>query len=244
MDAVAIMKEMNTFLKEKFTTELKDILQGYIKTVEPYQSEQLGKLGESLCLANEEIHLRKTGQQQGYIFTSFDDVMNAIRVPLAKNGLTLMIQMREEEGAHLIYTKLVHTSDQWIESRVRVVPLDQSEDSFRSALNERKKNTVLALLGLSVSGDPSDDNGFRNDEQYIFKKDKDEYFQGQKKPKSHIINSFQYDQIMEELEGQVSLAERIMKQHDITTLKDLRAESFDVVIKQIRLNKKAMNDRD
>lgn len=93
-------------------------------------------------------------------YATLDHIMGRVRPILAKNGLSLVQQRRyHEDGEMMLHTILKHATGQWIESRSRVIPPKNDMQTLGSTLSYLKRYDAMALLGITVSEDPSDDDG-------------------------------------------------------------------------------------
>jgi hypothetical protein len=85
-------------------------------------SEQTNELATALAAAQADIqHPAKNAEAGGrggrtYGYADKTAVINALRPPLAKQGLTIMQGVVEEDGKTLLVTRLQHSSGQFVES--------------------------------------------------------------------------------------------------------------------------------
>lgn len=121
-------------------------------------------LANALALAHESIENPKKnktvrvatrdGREYGFSYADLSAVIDAIRVPLAKNGLSI-VQMLEqdEQGKFRLLTALYHSSGQCIQSRWPLFVEDGTNQKFGSALTFMRRYSISALLCLAADDD-------------------------------------------------------------------------------------------
>lgn len=128
------------------------------------QSPDVAALYTALALAHELIEnpqKNKTvsvptrdGRQYGFSYADLNAVIEAIRIPLAKNGVTI-IQMLEanEQGKFQLATRICHSSGQWIKSNWPLLVEDGTNQKFGSALTYMRRYSLCALFSLAADDD-------------------------------------------------------------------------------------------
>lgn len=131
-------------------------------------SSEIGELADALAKAQAAFPLlertktvrvkTKSGGEYTFSYAPLDAVIDAIREPLSNNGLAF-VQLFE--AGHIVATRLMHTSGQWIESRIVIQPLADengvvSPQAVGSAITYARRYSLSALLGLA---DETDDDG-------------------------------------------------------------------------------------
>ncbi len=102
----------------------------------------------------------KTGGQYSYKYMSLGAIMAAIRQPLASHNLAVIQApaVIQEGGTRSveISTRLIHTSGEWIETRVPIaIGAGADAQAIGSAMTYARRYGVTALLGIA-SGDDDD----------------------------------------------------------------------------------------
>lgn len=129
------------------------------------QSAEIGKLAEALAAAQSGFgHIKKertariasSKGEYSYRYADLSDVLEAVRMPLAKNGLALLQPMTWQEEHPWLVTRLVHASGEWIESLYPLATYDRPQE-MGSAITYARRYTITALLGIAAEED--DDGG-------------------------------------------------------------------------------------
>ena len=124
---------------------------------EPYQSAEVNELYESLALAQPKLPAIENNKVNPWFDSPYADIFkitSAVYPVLGNEGLSVIQQTRTHEGGTVLYSRLCHSSGQWVESRSRVIPPKNDIDSFRSTLNALRVASLLSLLGIGISNDP------------------------------------------------------------------------------------------
>ena len=126
-------------------------------------SDPVADLVASLAEANKSIRnpaknrdvtvtSRRTNTTFSYSYATLDQVLDAVRRPLAEHGL---IVTQLPAGQELV-TLVLHKSGQWIRTKSRLmVDPEGGNQGYASALTYAKRIALMAILG--VAGDEDDD---------------------------------------------------------------------------------------
>jgi len=211
---------------------------------ESYESKETAKLNEAIALASLEFPIIKVNRQNPYLASGYSDlheIMVRIRPILGKNGLHVSQRIKLKDSVTILCSRIWHSSGQWIESRVLITPSKNTIESYGSNLNSMKRFEIMDMLGLTVSGDPFDDDG--EDDMQIA----NELAEGgsqlkalyNKKEESFaVINNNEYAELMKELDDQEDLAEDILDKLHIRSLRELPATRYAPTMNRIRAIKK------
>lgn len=129
-------------------------------------SEQLGELFSALAKAQAQIKTAVTDSTNPFFkskYTTLDGCWEACRIPLTNNGLSI-IQVVKEEGARMyLCTILGHSSGQYIESTMPLLPGKQDPQSLGSAITYARRYSLCAIVGLSQGDDDGEEamKGYR-----------------------------------------------------------------------------------
>jgi len=96
-------------------------------------------------------------------YSTFDDIVGAVRGPLAEAGLSYAQMLDDVGGAPALTTTLMHTSGQWIDSTTPLVigagnRGTNEVQALGSALTYMKRYALAAMLGVA-SDEDDDGNG-------------------------------------------------------------------------------------
>ena len=96
---------------------------------------------------------RKSGVSYTYSYTTLDKCLDAVRVPLAREGIVLT----QVPGSNSLTTLLIHSSGQWLRAKVPLFldPESVGPQAYGSALTSAKRLSVMAVGG--IAGDDDDD---------------------------------------------------------------------------------------
>lgn len=128
------------------------------------KSEEIDKLAIALAKfqgsleqpsLNSEVKVRtKTGGEYKFKYADLSECKRAAKQPLADNELSVC-QLIEDD--HSIRTILLHSSGQWISSKVRMPSNTADAQSIGSAITYAKRYAFCAILGI-VADDDEDAN--------------------------------------------------------------------------------------
>lgn len=96
------------------------------------RSPEIGKLAEALAKAQAKIRpAKKTADNPFYHkkYADLDAVIEASRDALTENGLAIIQPVEMEGDFYFIETTLLHSSGEWISSRLKITPMKQVKDS-------------------------------------------------------------------------------------------------------------------
>lgn len=130
------------------------------------QSENISDLLAALLKAQANFSvIEKKRKGYNYRYADLAETLQAIQEPLTANGLSLIHQVEVIEAREVLVTKLMHSSGQWISTRMplfykateKVNPMQ----AFGSAITYSKRYSIGCLLNLAAE-EESDDDGVRS----------------------------------------------------------------------------------
>jgi len=120
-------------------------------------SQTITKLASAIAKFQGQVPvIPKSEQAYGYKYAALDTIIEHIRQPLAKNGLSFL-HLVGEGGS--VSCMVLHESGEYIQSDYVSLPLDNSNprtssiQKMGSAITYAKRYTLSAMLGLSVDED-------------------------------------------------------------------------------------------
>ena len=121
------------------------------------------KLAKALSKAQAQIQpASSTGynDHRKYKYAKLLDLVEAGRGPLADNGLSVsqLFEEDQETGGRVLVTRLMHKSGQFLESRLRLLEV-QDYHALGSATTYTRKYALACLLNLVAQDDNDDDDG-------------------------------------------------------------------------------------
>ena len=203
-----------------------------------YRSESINELAQSLSKTQGEMCSslrRNTNVTYGTKYSSITDIVDASRPELSKNNLAVVQDIvQDDNGACYLYTMLLHTSDQWIESRIKITPPKSDIDTFADYVTQMRRRAYESLVGV-VTGDEDDDG------QELIKEQRKMYDRGtalptQQKPRESLetLTTTEIEQLEDELETYPELIEDIFIKYDVRTIADLPRSEFKLIITRVR----------
>lgn len=237
--SVANRKAMDSAEMIKLLSYLDD-LKKYIASLSfekprfEYASEQINEIAGALAKAR--LGFEKIGANKKGFDKSFADlpyILSKVNDGLASNGVSFyQYTTIEDDSSTILVTKLIHSSGQWICSRLRLI-LGETDKGNDRTLQINKRMQALAILGIWPLEDDLDDGGDMEMEDKVIKGMFDPHVKIQKKSKE-VLTKEQYEQVLHELEGYPRIAKGIMELYDITTLKDMPKDNFIQDVERIR----------
>lgn len=234
-------------------TELREKVEKVVAKVtrepEPYQSREINELYSALAVAQSKLPPLSTNKTNPWFDSPYVDIFEIARViypVLGAEGLSMVQQTRvTDDGNTLLYTRLCHSSGQWTESRVRVIPPKNDIDSFRSTLNALRSSAMLSLLGLGVQHDLMDDDGeiAMIEARKGLAKGPSSKDIDAKKQTGEVITKEQRDELEYEMGDYTDLAEELMDRCHVRSLADIPKSQYRNAITFVRKNVKAREGR-
>ena len=197
------------------------------------EPQELDKLFEALAKAQLEMEVAKTDSVNPFFKSRYADLASVVRASrpfLAKNGLCIIQRtLTHENGEVFLYTRLCHSSGQWIESNMAVKPPKADIQTLGSYLTYLRRYMYAAVTGV-VAGDEDDDGEIAMGEP---RKGQDP------SPENAKISKAQLQVISNELSSSPQLLEGLLKGYEIKKISDLRTKHYTKCIERIREIKRA-----
>jgi hypothetical protein len=138
-------------------------------------SEQLGELFGALAKAQAQIKTAVKDSTNPFFksqYTSLDGCWATCREPLSSNGLTIIQTVHEEGARTYLCTILGHTSGQYIESTMPLLPGKPDPQSLGSALSYARRYSLCAIVGLTQGDDDGEEamKGYREPQDSYYAK--------------------------------------------------------------------------
>lgn len=197
------------------------------------RSFELNELFSSLAKAQAEMQPAGLTSANPFFKSKYADlaeIVKASRPALTKHGLSVIQQiMINEEGIHVLHTILAHSSGQWLETRMKIIPAKNDVQTLGSYISYIRRYSYAALVGVVV-GDEDDDG-----EVAVAP----ERSKMQRITHSECIVPEQLHELEYELAGNPDIAQNIKEKLKINTLAEMKQENFINVINHIRKTKQA-----
>jgi hypothetical protein len=237
-------KELITILEAlaKLTSRVEELVKPTEKAPKPLpptRSKEIHELAAALSKAQGEFKIAGLTKENPFFKSKYADLAEIIkssRAALAKNGLcVLQPPIINEDGANILVTILLHSSGQWMESRMRIVPPKADVQSLGSYMTYMRRYSYASLVGVVASDD--DDDG--EVAVHSYRKDFEEgvklnHKYDPKKESPETITKEQLEELRYELKSHTDLAEEIMDKMRIQTLADMPKSKYMSAVRRIR----------
>lgn len=245
MENKEILQSINQLINE--ITILKGMIADNKKPQSmPYKSDNLNELFAALAKAQAEMRVAGLSSENPYFKTRYADlaeIVRASRPSLTKHGLSVIQQIiTHEDGQTILHTILSHSSGQWIESRMRIVPTKNDIQSLGSYITYAKRYAYASLVGV-VSSDEDDDGEMAvSDIRNANIKGTGINTKYNPKESSHeTITKEQLEELEYELQEYPDIATQVLEGLKIHSLIDMPKDKYSVSIRRIREIKNARN---
>ena len=120
------------------------------------KSESIKELATALCKAQGEMKFAVKDAANPFFKSRYADlasVIEAVKLPFANNGISFVQGTDFEDTAVIIETMLMHSSGEWLSSKLKMQPVKNDPQSVGSAITYGKRYGLQAIAGV-----PSDDD--------------------------------------------------------------------------------------
>lgn len=211
-----------------------------LKPEDPYTSIELNEWVMAMAKAQGMYPSIGADRENPYFKSSYADldmILKAVRPALSANGLAFIQTTRlTPDGMTMLHTVIYHSSGQWVETRARILPTKNTIQDYGSTLTYNKRYQAMAILGITVTHDPSDD-----DAEVAMVQAREVIAKGPSmtkynpKDQSHeTITKEQIEELEYELASDADLAEHVMDKLQIQSLADMPKSKYMVSLQRIR----------
>ena len=119
-------------------------------------SDTIGKLAAALSAAQGEFPVVEKKSANPFFSSKYADLAEVAKatVPiLAKNGLSIVQAPGWDGEKHLLSTRLMHTSGEWIENTMALMPVKNDPQAQGSAITYARRYAYSAILGIVTEAD-------------------------------------------------------------------------------------------
>lgn len=213
------------------------------------RSDHLAELFTALAKAQSEMQAAGLTSENPYFKSKYADlaeIVKASRPALARNGLSVLQQiLQNEDGQNILHTILAHSSGQWIETRMRILPSKPDVQSLASYITYLRRHSYAAIVGVVVSSNEDDDGEMAvYDQREVVAKGVALNLKYNPKEQSYeTITKEQLEEIHYELSEYPDIAEQVLDGLKIQSLADIPKSKFLVTTKRIREIKQLRNGK-
>ena len=242
LQQLEFLQELNKLIDQRSELALKNTPES------TYESEQTNDINGALAKAQGEFPRINVNQENPYFKSAFADlnaVVKAIRPALAKNGLSFTQQQKiTPDGATILCTRIRHSSGQWIESRVRLIPPKNDMQSYASTLTYMKRHSIMAILGITIDSDYSDD-----DAEIAMVPQRETFAKGTainrkydpREQSADVVTKEQLEELEYELSAYPDITEQVLNGLNLQSLADMPKSKYMISVERIRTIKNARN---
>lgn len=214
--------------------------------LEPHRSKELNEIFSAMAKAQAEMKIAGLDNENPYFKSRYADLATLVRASrpsLTKFGLSIIQQvLPNEDGQMILHTILGHSSGQFIETRMRILPVKNDIQSFGSYITYLRRYSYAAIIGCVASGD--DDDG---EAAMVASRDvmaKGTAINAKYHPKEESQETITKEQ-MEEAEYELGeypdILDQVLEGLRIQSLADMPKSKYQVSMKRIREIKNARN---
>ena len=142
--------------KAKNESNEKSFDQSYDRRCDEWKSPEIDKLAEALAKAQSEMEVAKKESTNPFFKSSYADLHAVIKSSfphLSKHGLSVSQGNEMIMGAVCVTTTLMHTSGQWIRSKVKLPLEKKNAQGVGSAITYGRRYGLSAIVGIAQYDD-------------------------------------------------------------------------------------------
>lgn len=210
------------------------------------RTDQVNELAGALAKAQSEMKLAGLDAQNPYFksrYADFASIVRASRPALSKYGLAVTQQLIiEDDGQMILLTRLLHSSGQMLESKMRIVPSKNDLQTLGSTITYAKRYSYSAIVGVVASDE--DDDGEIAMAPVRLKNEQGTALNTKYDPRNESPETISKDQL-EELEYELStypdIAEQLLEGLKLQSIADLPKSKYRAAIERVRTIKNTRN---
>jgi len=210
------------------------------KKDDPYQSEQVNEIVAALSKAQGEYPVIDPDRENFYVKSKYADlfmIFTTVQPILAKHGLSISQPTRlEADGSTIMHTRIYHSSGQWLETRARILPAKLTHQDYGAAMTYNKRYSAMAILGIAIPKDPTDDDAAESIKEEDLKSAKKgtEPSYSAKKQSYATVSPEELYELEYALVGHPKVCEDVMDSLGIHSLADMPKSEYRAAINRIR----------
>lgn len=135
-------------------------------------SEKINELVKALCAAQSQMKAAKKSEDNSFFKSKYADLANVIendRIILTTNGLSIVqgAELGPDGMTVFVTTRLMHTSEQWIEDTLGARPKDTLPQSVGATVTYLRRYGYMAMVGATAEGEDDDGESTASHEKPI-----------------------------------------------------------------------------
>ena len=214
----------------------------------PNRSKDVNELYAAMAKAQSDMDVAYMSSENPYFKNKYADLTEIVRVSrpaLTKNGLAVLQQiLPNDEGQNVLYTILTHSSGQFIESAMKVLPQKTDVQSIGSYITYLRRYCYATLIGVVVSDEDDDGEVAVAETRRLVAKGtaiNTKYSPGENRLET--ITKEQLEELEYELSEFPDLATQVLEGLRIQNLADMPKSKFLVGLTRIREIKQTRNGK-
>lgn len=124
-------------------------------------SPTIVELSKALCKAQSQMEAVKKTTENPFFKSKYADlaaVLDAVREPLANNGLSIIQAPEIVDGKVAVTTMLAHESGEWIKASLHITPKDLSNpQTYGSIITYFRRYAVQGFVGMASEDDDGEE---------------------------------------------------------------------------------------
>lgn len=200
---------------------------------EPYHSFEINELSGALAKAQAEFKTAVYNKNNPFFKSKYADLeacVNASRPALNKYNISIAQPLiAQNDGTLMLYTKMTHSSGQWMHSRVKINPAKNTPQDLSSYTSYMKRMAYCSLVGV-VTGDEDDDGEVAMVEHRNYPQrpapQKEETFEP--------ITKEQLEEFEIELVDNMDIAQQILDGFKIQSISEMPKSKYSASIRKVR----------
>lgn len=209
-----------------------------------YRSSSINELALALAKAQAEMLTAGLDHENPYFKSKYADlasIVKASRPALTKHGLAISQPIiPNDDGQLILHSLLMHSSGQWIETRMRIIPSKNDIQTLGSTITYLRRYSYAALIGVVAANE--DDDGeiaMVASREMIAKGPSVRYNPREQSPE--VITKEQLEELEYELAEYPDIGEMVLDKLQLQSLADMPKSKYMVSLQRIREIKNLRN---
>lgn len=213
---------VNDVLIKHVLAELRDLKEWRAKSTDDFCSASTSKLIAALLKVQQKMRGAKADKRNPRFgpYASHESVVAASRPLLTENELVVLQRVAQRGGSSFLITRLAHSSGEWMESSLPLVPENTTLQSFGSAMTYLKRYAHSALIGVTCGDDDDDAEAIQAEQE-----------------RAPVISPGQLAALQRELKNEKELLKVVLEHKKIKSLRDLSPDSYESTMDWVKTKK-------
>jgi hypothetical protein len=201
-------------------------------------SKEINELAAALAKAHSEMETAEATKVLKHLnsrYADLNDITSAARPALSKNGLAVVQrELRDTDGQIILSTVLMHTSGQWIESRLPIMAENpKNMQEIGKSIKYTRRYAYSTITGILIEDEAHDYRGGYNQQQKNYQASKP----APAAQAPEVITREQLEQLNVELNGHADLMREVMTGLKIKSLNEMKRADYARVMKHVQQTK-------